>query len=67
VVEEPAVYDFEARAADYLRQVIEHEEHAANATDANLRVGFLALAQMCRDLAAQMQRLLELLKQREGN
>lgn len=49
------MYDFEARAADYLRQVIEHEEHAANATDANLRVGFLlALAQMCRDLAAQM-------------
>ena len=50
-----------------LRQAAELEGRAADATNANLKAGFLDLAKMCRDLAAQMQRQLELLKQRSGS
>jgi hypothetical protein len=58
--------DFEAKAAEYLRQVVEHEARAATMTNTKLRAGFLDLARMCRDLAAQMERQQQLMKQRRA-
>jgi hypothetical protein len=43
------------------------EGRATAITDSKIRAGFLDLARMCRDLAAQMERQLEVMKQRAGN
>jgi hypothetical protein len=51
--------DFKAKAADYVRQAVEHEKRAATMTDPKLKAGFLDLARMSRVLATHMERQMD--------
>jgi hypothetical protein len=54
------MFDLARKATDYQWQALKHEEQALRATDANLKNGFAALAQMCQARSAQLKRHAEL-------
>ena len=54
------MFDLARKATDYQWQALKHEEQALRATDANVKSGFAALAQMCQARSAQLKRHAEL-------
>jgi hypothetical protein len=50
------MFDFAAKAVDYQWQALKHEEQALRASNAVIKTGFSALAEMCWRKAAQLER-----------